>query len=193
MTNTKISPGAILLLSAVIFFGGFLDISALLTAVVVHELGHIAAVKISEGSICSFSLSVFGAEIKYYGIMSRASELISILAGPISGAMLAYIASYVGNSHHDIFMLKIAGYSAALTAFNIMPVKILDGGRALDVIVSGIFGATVSHIVLEITGYACAFAIMCFGLYYHYYEFAPILFGGGFVLLMSQSGIVESG
>ena len=193
MKKINISPGAILLLSAVSFFGGILDLSALLTAAFVHELGHMAALKISGGRIRTISFGFTGAVIEYSGVLTRSSELFSILAGPLSGAALAYATSYIGNTQHNIFMLKTAGYSAVLTAFNMLPAKALDGGRALNVILSGLFGVSASQTVLEITGYACSLAMLCLGLYCHHYEFAPVLFGGGLMLLISQSGIVKSG
>ena len=49
MNRFSLSPGAILVLALIYFFGGFKNLAAIITAVSVHEAGHAAAISIFGG------------------------------------------------------------------------------------------------------------------------------------------------
>lgn len=192
MKSFSISPGAVLLLSVIFFFAGLSDLAALLSGALVHELGHIAAICAFGGKITGFSFNLTGMRIDHSGIISETGEIVCLLAGPLSGVALAYSASYFGNITHNAFLLKTAGFSIALSAFNLLPAPILDGGRALILILNHFFAISTSERAVEVLGFLCALAMLTAALYYHSYEFSPVIFGGGLALMLSQSGIVKS-
>ena len=98
-------------------------------AAIVHELGHLLAMKGSGAKIEGIYLSAYGAEIKMsaYPMISYRKEIAIALAGPFAGALLAILLNITGN---DTCIL-IAGFSMILTLFNLLPATPLDGGRAL--------------------------------------------------------------
>ena len=103
------SSGAILLLSALYFFGGFISLSALLLAAAVHELGHIIIIKLLGGGIKSFSFEASGMCMSLCGINNAASEAAALLAGPAAGLIFALICSYFGVKTANRLLLECAG------------------------------------------------------------------------------------
>ena len=97
-----------------------------LAAAIIHELGHIAAIKLCGGKIDTVCLRAFGAQInmKLYPMLSYKREIIIALAGPFAGAIFGVLSSFWGN-------YTIAGFSLVLTVFNLIPALPLDGGRAI--------------------------------------------------------------
>jgi len=100
--------------------------TAALIAALVHELGHIMAIKICGAKMDKIYLSVYGAKIdmKLYPIISYKREIIIALAGPTAGAIFGVLLSLAGQ-------YTISGISLVLTAFNLIPALPLDGGRAI--------------------------------------------------------------
>lgn len=89
-----------------------------------HELGHLAVLRMAGGRAEAFTLSALGAELKLPGGLSYARELPVALAGPVCSLALALAAAGLG-------WFLTAGVSLALGLFNLLPVRPLDGGRAV--------------------------------------------------------------
>ena len=95
--------------------------AAVVIAAAVHELGHIAAVKILGGSLCRLSIRYEGASINAQ-LDSRWKEAVAILAGPCAGACFILFSRWLP---------RVAILAAAQTLFNLLPVYPLDGGRLI--------------------------------------------------------------
>ena len=119
--------GALMILALAYFFDGQGLIPALAAAAIIHELGHIAAIELCGAKISGIRTEALGLRIDYYGILNRRKRIIIALAGPAAGVLYAFTSFYVSN-HTFILSCKI---SAWLTAFNVMPILPLDGGRIL--------------------------------------------------------------
>ena len=92
-----------------------------LLAALIHELGHLLALKIAGGRVLSIRLRSFGARIEATP-MSPGRAALCALAGPAAGALTIFAYKFFPE-------LALAGL--VQTVFNLLPVYPLDGGRAM--------------------------------------------------------------
>ncbi len=124
----ELSPGFLLLWA--LFF--FLDQDGVapwaLAACTVHELAHVICLYLAGGRIKRIRFTAFGAEIEgqSWRRLSYGGELLSVLAGPGSNLMLAFLAARAGERWY-----LFAGLNLSLGIFNLLPAPGLDGGRAV--------------------------------------------------------------
>lgn len=106
-------------------------VSALLPAVIAHELGHAAALRLCRARVTMLRFEACGLRMDYGGCLSSTEELLCALAGPTAGAAYTLCSALLGRALESEFLLCSAGISLCLTAFNLLPAPMLDGGRAL--------------------------------------------------------------
>lgn len=193
MNKVDISGGAILLLSVIYFFGGLTSLASLMFAVIVHELGHIAAIVLCGGKVHSLKVSVSGLCIGCTGAISTDESVICLCAGPAAGFALAYAASYLGNLSQNLLLIKTAGFSLVLSVYNSLPALPLDGGQALECLAESLGGARFSQTLLELTGMLTGAALLFAGAYFIRRPFGAALLIAGVWVLTAQTGIVKSG
>ena len=95
-----------------------------LCAAAVHEFGHLAVIRLAGGRVHLLRLTAAGAELRLDGTLSYGRELLCALAGPAVNLVLGFYLARVG---WPIF----AGLNLVLGLFNLLPLRALDGGRAL--------------------------------------------------------------
>ena len=96
------------------------------TATLLHELGHVAAIYLSHGSISEIVLRPFGAVIKRQPVSgSYLSDLFISLSGPIMNIISFGICAFIGKLGH------FAAASLILASVNLIPSDPLDGYSAL--------------------------------------------------------------
>ena len=121
MAKIRIDPSAYFLWAALLLI---LPLKWLLSAAVaafIHESGHMLAIRLTGGTISAISIHSGGAEIET-APLAPVQELICTLAGPICGLLLLFFIRWIP---------LIALCAAIQSAFNLLPVYPLDGGRAL--------------------------------------------------------------
>ncbi len=91
-------------------------------AALIHELGHLLALWVAGERVRMLELGAFGARIET-GPLEPETELVCALAGPLAGALVCL----------GWRLWPEAALAAAIqTAFNLLPLLPLDGGRALN-------------------------------------------------------------
>ena len=121
--TVETAPGFFLTAAALILLLEPGELGALACAAAVHELGHLMAILAAGCTPARLRLGLGGFSIDYLGGGYLADMLIA-LAGPAAGVLGALCAGPAGAA-------LFAGISLALSAFNLLPVRELDGGQAL--------------------------------------------------------------
>ena len=122
-----VKGGALLFLALTLLILPIQWLGAMFIAALVHELGHIVAVKAFGGKIHGFSCGWEGALI-LARIDSRWKEIAAILAGPCAGAVLILFVRWIP---------RVAILAAIQTLFNLLPIYPLDGGRLIRCLGAG--------------------------------------------------------
>lgn len=123
--EVRVSVGACLLVGWFAMVNGWQLTALVLSAALVHELGHLAVLRLAGGRVTALRVSVFGAELAADGTaLSYGRELAAVLAGPLTNLLAGLVLAHLGYP-------AAAGAHLVLCAFNLLPVRPLDGGRAL--------------------------------------------------------------
>ncbi len=148
LSRPKTKPGAILILSAVAFLlvgmrdDGLEGVLVLVGVLLLHELGHLAAMRLLGFSDLSmFFLPFFGAAVtgRKPGASSAAHALVS-LAGPLPGLLVAVpLLAWTSRGVIDAETMPLVNQVVLMLVFinllNLIPVPPLDGGRFFEVLV----------------------------------------------------------
>lgn len=186
MKHFDIGTGAIGLLSALYFFCGFSRFAALISAVCAHELGHIAAMLLFGARPRDFRIDISGLSMSCSGLGSGIEEAVILLSGPLSGFALALLCSKLGNLTGSDFLLTLSGFSLILTAYNLLPILPLDGGRLLSCALNAVVGKRSSDRICRTFGTIASAAIAVFGGFNIAVEWGRAICMAGIILLISQ-------
>ena len=101
-------------------------LTAVFSATLLHELGHVAAIYMSKGSISEFELIPFGAVIRKESTsISYKNDLVISFAGPFLNIVSFGICAAIGRLGY------FAAASLILATLNLIPAEPLDGYSAL--------------------------------------------------------------
>lgn len=124
----RISPGFGLLASWFALDNSWRLLGTVLGAAAVHELGHCLALGLMNVPVTGLNVGVFGAELEAdRSRLSYSGELAAVLAGPGANLLCAALLTALCGTRCAVF----TGANLVLCAFNLLPVRPLDGGRAL--------------------------------------------------------------
>ena len=125
--NLGLSILAVLLTACLYARGGPRLLPVIALPVLVHELSHAAALLLLGQRVTGISFDARGLCIGYDGTCSPLGHILAALAGPLGGALYALVGLT------DVPWLKqSACLSLLLTAFNLLPLMPLDGGRVFS-------------------------------------------------------------
>ena len=160
LPKIKISLSTPICLAAFTLIYGIKYISAILAAVLFHELGHIAFIYLFRGNIAEITLRPFGAVIKradtktsYFAdaVISLAGRLVNIFS-----FLICLFASTLGS---------FAYASLVLAVVNLIPARPLDGYCALRSILLCLFSPQTAKIVGRCISLAILIVIWIFTVY----------------------------
>jgi stage IV sporulation protein FB len=125
--NLGLSILAVLLTTCLYARGGLRLLPVIALPVAAHELSHVAALLLLGQRVTGISLDARGLCIGYDGTCSPVGHILAALAGPLGGAVYA-LAGFTGVP----WLKQSACLSLVLTAFNLLPLMPLDGGRVFS-------------------------------------------------------------
>lgn len=187
-----LSPGALLVLSLIYFFGGVSSLGAVLLSAAVHELGHAAAIKLCGGRVKRLRFDSSGLCMTGAGTYSAAGEIFILLAGPVAGLVLAFACSRLGSDCANDFLLRTAGISLALTIYNMLPALPLDGGSVLSIFLSRFMCAEKAESAMHGISLMTAFLLAAAGVCASGTQLGIALLAAAFWILIEQIAIVKS-
>lgn len=163
MSFGKLSISAGFFAAVTVFY--LLDRDGLLIKILlccaIHEGGHALAVKLCGGRVTGFKLGLTGGEMRTeYPRASYITEVIVAAAGGVAGLFAALLFSLCG-------MYVMSGISLALTAFNFLPIRPLDGGQLLCLAFSALTAPGRAEKLARAADYifSMTFSALCMWLY----------------------------
>jgi len=135
-------------------------------AVLIHEIGHIAAIYTMGGGVRRLHLGLVGLAIDYEGRrIGYLGEIGIALAGPFANFALAYAASVWGLLVSSESLLLLAGVSMGTGIFNLLPVYQLDGGRAVYCLLALVFDSEWAFRLVCVMSCAVILGLLVFGVW----------------------------
>ena len=126
-TEFRLSPGFLVTLGVSVLAGAGSVLPAVLGAAVCHEAGHLLALWAYHVPVESVTIGPVGAVIRASGQdrLSYGRDLLATLAGVGVNFILAFLFARVTGEY------LFAGANFILGVYNLLPIRGLDGGRAL--------------------------------------------------------------
>ncbi|MBQ3481797.1 MAG: site-2 protease family protein [Oscillospiraceae bacterium] len=161
--RVSISTGALLLGALIYCTVSFSELAAILAPVIVHELGHIVALRLYGLRIRRVSADLRGLCIEYGGLCAPSGHAVSALAGPAAGFAYAFAASYFARGSANEVLTLSAGVSLLLSLFNLLPILPLDGGRIFSIIAEELLGGRRGDALTKAVSLALSAALLIAG------------------------------
>lgn len=124
-------------------------------ATLVHELFHCFAIKLCGGSILQVRIGIHGAVIETNNAAVW-KECLSALAGPLGGISTFLFAKQFPE-------LAVCGF--VQSAYNLLPVFPLDGGRAANCLIRMLFPGKLQKAVWNLFEWATLIVLVVIGFY----------------------------
>ena len=116
----KIAPSVPALLAVLLLLFPPVLLLAFLSAALLHELGHYAALRLMKGNVKQMTVE---------GQLSYPKEMALAAAGPAVNLLLAVLLSHFGTRWEECYLF--GGVHLMLGLFNLLPILPLDGGMLL--------------------------------------------------------------
>lgn len=160
--RVHVTGGFAVLAAWFVLANGWEPLATVLGAAAVHELGHWITLRLLGAEVTGFRLSALGAVLETdSGRLSYGGELAAVLAGPGANLLTALALTAFGEGRWP----AAVGANLVLCVFNLLPIRPLDGGRALYLLVSWgkgpAAGETAGRWAGSVTAAALAALIVC--------------------------------
>ena len=141
----KISAGFLFLTVWFAAVNGWRLLFLILGAAAVHELGHLWMLRLLGARIFGLQITILGAVLEAdCRTLSYGKELAAVLAGPAVNLLFAFLSEWFGPGNDTAI-----GIHLVLGGFNLLPIRPLDGGRALDLLLVWLFGPYTGETVVR--------------------------------------------
>lgn len=181
--GVDVSPGFCLLAAWFAVDNGWGLLGIVLGAAALHEMGHCLMLVLLGVPITGLRIGAFGAELTAdRSRLSYAAELAVILAGPGINLLCAVLLTLLGGMRWEVFI----GANLVLCVFNLLPVRPLDGGRALELLVIWAAGPAVGEQAARWSGGTAALALSVL------LAWVMVRTGGSLWLLPAAAGLLSA-
>jgi len=157
----NVSHRAPLILAAAVMLMGIGASAQVLGAVLIHELGHVIALRACGGRVSEITVGACGFEITPDRQLSYLKDAAVLLSGPLAGFAAAFILRLSHCESCDFFI----GANFVYAVFNLLPISVLDGGGALYAIISHLCGPDTGWSVRTVLDCAVSAVLLVAGLY----------------------------
>ena len=162
-SKIKIAFPTLLCLVLLFFFTDKVMLCAVISATIVHELGHVLGAILTKIKISRFSVDFLGARIDTgHALISYTDEIILSAAGPFFN-IISSIAFY--NSTIPFFAYFTSA-SFSLACLNLLPIETFDGGRVLYCFLSKILSNDSAALLIRALSFICLFVLWCISVYF---------------------------
>ena len=126
-TEFRLSPGFLVTLGVSVLAGAGEVLPLVLAAALCHELGHLLVLWLYHVPVEALTITPMGAVIRapLQDRLSYGRDLLATLAGAMVNFALAFLFARVTGEY------LFAGANFILGVYNLLPIRGLDGGRAL--------------------------------------------------------------
>lgn len=174
----KISLEAALVAAFLYYIGDFSAIAAVVLPVLVHELGHLGALKALGLRATGLRVEMRGFCIEYEGEAGKLGHALAAFAGPLAGMLYALAAATAGRLSGYDWLSLTAGVSVILSGFNLLPAMPLDGGRIAQSMLCAALGERAGQRAIRLLSTAVGAALLAAGT-------VMTAAGGGIALLLA--------
>lgn len=135
---------------------GWEPLATVLAAAFVHEMGHWLVLRLLGAEVTGFRVSALGAVLETDSRrLSYGGELAAVLAGPAGNLLAAVALAAFGKGRWSAGI----GANLLLCAFNLLPIRPLDGGQALYLLAAWLAGPAAGEAAVRWAGTVTAAAL----------------------------------
>lgn len=131
----RISVFLPLALGLLVMLEGAMSFCIILSAALIHELGHYFFIRLCGAKIKRIDIEVLGALIAYADSdTSLNSDIAIAMGGIVFNLSAAVIGTALFTVYYNLYLLIFIAANFALAFINLLPIASLDGGRAANAI-----------------------------------------------------------
>ena len=117
----------------------------ILEAAAIHELGHLSVLCLFGRKVAALRIGMFGAVLEVdCRSLSYGRELLAVLAGPAANLFCAAWITRYGTGNE-----LLTGIHLILGGFNLLPIRPLDGGRGMELLLVWLAGPFVGEVLIR--------------------------------------------
>lgn len=172
----ELSPLFFIITSLLLLFdkSGYMSFSMLFS--LCHEFGHIIAMFIIHKPPRAIKIKIYGFEINTVSF-SIAETIFISAAGPLIN-LLSVLFCLILSSNINYKLLDLIYINIVIAAFNLLPVKNLDGGDILFSILTLKFSRNKADKLFRLISLSFSIIIMIFGIFLFFYGNMGVLLIG---------------
>lgn len=137
---------------------GWRPLLLVLAAAALHEMGHLLALRLCGAPVRGMRISALGAVMDVgWERLGYGQELLAVLAGPLANLLWALLLLLP--ARETPWLYAAIGAHLVLGAFNLLPIRPLDGGQALELLASWRLDPERGERIARLSGVICAGAL----------------------------------